>query len=263
MKRKEIIATINKLKGESGHKKVLEVYNAQKPLPQGYKVKMTDAWCATTVSAVFLMNGYNGFSECSCPRMVEMAKKAGLWNENDAYTPKLGDVVLYDWQDSGKGDNTGTPDHVGIIISVDRDTFTVREGNKNKSIGNRVMNVNGKYIRGFILPPYEAETSPKTDEKAKGDKSIEEVAKAVIKGEYGTGNARKKKLEAEGYDYYKVQDEVNRLLKADSEVYTVKSGDTLTGIAKKNGLTLARLIKLNGINDPNKIYVGQKLKIRG
>lgn len=263
MERKDIVATINKLKGETGHKKVLDVYNEQKPLPQGYKVKLTDAWCATTVSAVFLMNGYNGFSECSCPRMVEKAKKAGLWVENDAYTPKLGDVVLYDWQDSGKGDNTGTPDHVGIIVSVGKTNFTVREGNRNKSIGNRIMNINGKYIRGFILPPYDAETSPKTDDKPKADKSITEIAKDVINGKYGSGNTRKKKLEAEGYNYNEVQAEVNRILKAKDEYYTVKSGDTLTGIAKKNGLTLAELIKLNNIKDPNKIYVGQKLKIRG
>lgn len=178
MKRSDVVSTINNLKGEEGHKKVLEVYNEQKPLPRGYKVKPTDAWCATTVSAVFLMNGYSDISECSCPQMVEKAKKKGIWVEDDAYVPQIGDVILYDWQDSGKGDDVGVPDHVGIVISVTKSKIVVREGNKNKSIGNRDVLVNGIFIRGYITPPYDSETAskpkkekktstkPKTSEKA-------------------------------------------------------------------------------------------------
>ncbi len=45
-------------------------------------------------------------------------------------------------------------------------------------------------------------------------------------------------------------------------VYTVKSGDTLSKIAKKYGTTVARLQSVNGIKDVNKIYVGQKIKIQ-
>lgn len=43
--------------------------------------------------------------------------------------------------------------------------------------------------------------------------------------------------------------------------YTVKSGDTLSGIAKKYGTTVAKLQNLNGIKDANKIYVGQKIRL--
>jgi len=45
--------------------------------------------------------------------------------------------------------------------------------------------------------------------------------------------------------------------------YTVKRGDTLSGIASKYGTSVATLQKLNGISNPNKIYAGQKLKISG
>ena len=154
MKRSEVVTTINSLKGEEGHQKVLKIYNAQKPLPRGYAVKAKDSWCAATVSAVFLLNGCKDFSECSCIQMVEKAKKAGLWKEADNYKPKKGDVILYDWDDTDKGDNKGQPDHVGIVISVYKDRFTVREGNKNGAIGNREMKIDGKYIRGFITPKY-------------------------------------------------------------------------------------------------------------
>ncbi|MED1122463.1 N-acetylmuramoyl-L-alanine amidase [Bacillus atrophaeus] len=44
--------------------------------------------------------------------------------------------------------------------------------------------------------------------------------------------------------------------------YTVKKGDTLSGIAKAQGVSVANLQSWNGIKDPNKIKVGQKLKLK-
>jgi len=49
--------------------------------------------------------------------------------------------------------------------------------------------------------------------------------------------------------------------KTNTTVYTVKSGDTLSGIAKKYGTTVAKLVKDNGIKNANLIYAGQKIKI--
>lgn len=46
-----------------------------------------------------------------------------------------------------------------------------------------------------------------------------------------------------------------------AQTYTVKSGDTLSGIAGKYGTTYQRLAQINGIADPNKIYPGQVIKI--
>ncbi len=43
--------------------------------------------------------------------------------------------------------------------------------------------------------------------------------------------------------------------------YTVKAGDTLSEIAKWNGTTVHRLMHLNGLHNPNYIYVGQKLRL--
>lgn len=44
-------------------------------------------------------------------------------------------------------------------------------------------------------------------------KPLDEIAKLVIRGNYGNGEERKKKLIAEGYDYAQVQKRVNELLK--------------------------------------------------
>ena len=45
--------------------------------------------------------------------------------------------------------------------------------------------------------------------------------------------------------------------------HMVSKGDTLSGIASKYGLTLDQLIKLNpGLDDPNKIFTGQMIKLK-
>lgn len=44
--------------------------------------------------------------------------------------------------------------------------------------------------------------------------------------------------------------------------YIVKKGDTLTAIAKKYKTTVKQLVAWNSIKNPNKIYVGQKLRVK-
>ena len=147
--------------------------------------------------------------ECGCQKMIELYKAAGRWQENDGYTPSAaGDVVFYDWQDNGKGDNTGYSDHVGIVHSVTGNTIKVVEGNKNNAVEYRNLTVNGRYIRGYGLPDY---ASMATVEEP--TKSIAEVAKEVVAGKWGNGTDRKKKLEEAGYNYKEVQAAVNKLCK--------------------------------------------------
>ncbi len=43
--------------------------------------------------------------------------------------------------------------------------------------------------------------------------------------------------------------------------YTVKRGENLTQIAERYGLTVEQLAALNGINNPNNIEVGQRIKV--
>lgn len=195
MIRDKIVKTINTI---TSHDQVLKIYNSQCTLPRGYKLKISDPWCAATVSAVFIQNGYDDISECSCDEMLKKAKKLGIWVEDDTYKPSPGDIILYDWQDSGSGDNTGYPDHVGIVINTYDKYFIVREGNKGNTVGNRTVKYNDKYIRGFITPKYE--------KAVKTYKTVDDIVNAIISGDFGNGENRKQLL----YNYF--QNLVNKKL---------------------------------------------------
>jgi len=41
----------------------------------------------------------------------------------------------------------------------------------------------------------------------------------------------------------------------------VEPGDTLTGIARRHGLSISRLVELNHLTDPNRIFAGQRLRV--
>lgn len=147
-------------KGSNGsHRKIIDLYNSHKPLARGYAVKYTDAWCSTFASAVAIACGLTDIipTECGCGHHIERFKKLGSWVENDAYVPSPGDYIFYDWQDGSNyaaTDNTGSADHVGIVVSCDGKTIRVIEGNMSDAVGYRKLAVNGRYIRGFGVPNY-------------------------------------------------------------------------------------------------------------
>jgi hypothetical protein len=171
--------------GSTGHKEILKIFN-DSGLCKRYKMTVNDAWCATTASAAYIKAGLTKIFpcvECSCSRMIELAKKSGIWVEKDSYIPKPADLILYDWDDNGAGDDTGAPEHVGIVVSVSGDVIKVFEGNKDNACGYRNIKINGKYIRGFITPDFAAIADKVSDKKVldisglkKGDKTLGTLA---------------------------------------------------------------------------------------
>jgi len=150
--------------GSEGHKMILDIYNSQKPLPRGYAMTMKDPWCAATTTAVAVELGYTDIipCECSCGKLIQMAKDMGIWVEDESVTPQPGWLALYDWGDNGKGDCTGDPEHVGIVTEVVSGKIFVAEGNVTgedgtDGVGLREISVNGRCLRGFIAPKYDAE----------------------------------------------------------------------------------------------------------
>jgi hypothetical protein len=161
---------------DGSHKKIIDVYNAHKPLASGYMVKYTDHWCSTFASAVAIKAGLTDIipTECGCERHIELFKKLDSWQENDAYKPSAGDYIFYDWDDNGVGDNKGHSDHVGIVVSVSGSTIKVIEGNMSDAVGYRNIEVNARYIRGYGVPKYSTKATteePKPTKKPTATKS--------------------------------------------------------------------------------------------
>lgn len=205
---------VGKNEADGSYKTIIDIYNTMSSFPRGTKMLYSWAWCACTWSALAVKLGYTAIMpvEISCYYLIEAAKKMGIWQENDGYVPKPGDAVLYDWDDSGAGDNTGSPDHVGTVESVNESAgyFVVIEGNYSNAVKRRTVSINGRYIRGFICPKYDDDTVDAPQQES--GKSISTIAHEVIAGQWGNGDARKKALEVKGYNYSEVQAEVNRIL---------------------------------------------------
>lgn len=86
--------------------------------------------------------------------------------------------------------------------------------------------------------------------------SAQTLADEVKAGKYGNGDVRKTVL---GNRYDEVQKIINGEL-SPARTYTVKSGDTLSGIGAKLGVNWTTIANMNGIIAPYTIYPGQKLK---
>lgn len=189
--------------GSSEHKAILKVFNDSK-LCKRYTMTTKDAWCQTFASASGIANGLSDIIpvECSCAQAIKLWQKLGRWEENDAYVPQVGDYLYYDWDDNGVGDNTGNPDHVGIVYSVNGSKMTIIEGNYSNTVKKRTLSINGKYIRGYGLPNYASKTTatisePKkttsnttaTTSKTSGVEAAQSKDKSVSKGKTFTTTA--------------------------------------------------------------------------
>lgn len=208
---------LGKNEADGSYKEIIDIYNSYKgKFPRGIKMKYDWAWCACTWSAIAIKLGYTEFIpiEISCGQLIENAKKMNCWMENDGYVPRPGDAILYDWDDSGLGDNTAWPDHVGVVTYVNKEAgyIIVVEGNYNNSVKKRTISINGRYIRGYIAPLYGYEGVSLDDRLRQSGKDNETVAKEVIAGIWGSGEERKTLLKHYGYKYNEIQKLVNQIL---------------------------------------------------
>ncbi len=149
--------------GGTKHKDIVATYNSYTPHPRGWALTMTDPWCAAFVSGVAIITNLTDIIpvECSCGEQIKLLQELGRWEERDDYAPTIGDLLYYYWKDSGVGDCTGDPNHVGIVSGCENGYIRVIEGNKGDShvVGYRDVPIDGKYIRGFGLPDFAAKAT--------------------------------------------------------------------------------------------------------
>lgn len=149
---------LGRKEADGSHREIIDVYNTIRPLPRGYRMTYSDPWCAAFVSAVAQATNMTEwiYPECACDPMISLYRQHGRWMEDDSYRPQAGDVIFYDWQDSGAGDNTGSSDHVGLVVGVDGNRIIIIEGNCSDMVCYQYRGVNARYIRGYGLPDYAA-----------------------------------------------------------------------------------------------------------
>lgn len=95
------------------------------------------------------------------------------------------------------------------VWNIDEENRVILLNRSNQEISNQ--KVEGKAVAGETIKPDDNE-EPKEQPTEEGKLSVEEVAKQVIKGQFGNGAARRANLKAAGYDYDTVQAQVNKIL---------------------------------------------------
>lgn len=246
-------------------KQIIDLYNSHKPLARGYKVKYSDEWCDTTVSAAAIKAGVVDLigTECGCEQHIKIFINKGIWIEDGTITPKPGDIILYNWDDATQP-NDGYSDHIGYVESVSGRTITLIEGNKNEAVSRREIPVGWGYIRGYARPKYASGGTASSNPTP--SKTLDEIAREVIKGVYGNGSDRSKALQALGYDPNKVQERVNAILKGNATPSKSISQVAKEVIAGKYGNGSDRRTKLAAEGfDPDAVQaeVNRQLKESG
>lgn len=206
--------------------------------------KNGSAWCDEFVDAIFL----ESFGEEEALRLLCQPKKscgAGCKFSAQYYKqagrffdkPEVGDQIFFYVG--------GDINHTGIVTKVDDKKVYTTEGNSGDMVKEHSYNKDGnKKIAGYGRPMWKeesqtiADTAPtKPTQKPQNDaqKSLDDIAKEIIAGNWGNGKERQEKLTEAGYDYAKVQAKVNEILgKKPQAQKPAASSDTFTGIVATN-----------------------------
>ena len=177
----------------NAHAEVINTYNNHQPLALGYSLSMYDAWCDATVSAAFIKAGATdliGGTECGVERHIQLFKKAGIWYEDGNMTPKVGDIITFNWDDYSQP-NDGFADHIGIVEAVNGSTITTIEGNSNNAVRRCYYTIGNGNIRGFARPKY-GTSSKTTTKKSSTDSKVPLITYSIKTRNHGilaeTGN---------------------------------------------------------------------------
>lgn len=153
---------------------------------------------------------------CNAENFIERAKNT--YGLEISSVPTLGGIMV--WQKGTLSGNDGAG-HVAVVEKIiDSNTiYTSESGYGGSAFWNSTRrNTNGRWglgsaytFRGCIVNPAIGKVvAPTPTPSAK--KNVDEVAKEVIRGEWGNGDERYKRLTNAGYNYNEVQAKVNELL---------------------------------------------------
>lgn len=152
---------------ENGEHKGYTRYGAWYGLPYG-------DWCAMFVS--FCLNFAEVPTdampiECGVTRWIDALMEKDLYTGAEGYTPKMGDIIFFDYDQDEKGD------HVGIVTSVNvaEGTLVTIEGNHNPAVGQFTYALSDPAILGYGILPERP-----TEEKSESEPAGEDTTLALI-----------------------------------------------------------------------------------
>lgn len=180
---------------------------------------------------------------CNAENFIERAITLGL---QVVSKPSLGGIMV--WQKGATLSGNDGAGHVEVVERIDSENqiYTSASNYGGTTFYNSLKNnSNGRWglargytYRGCIVnpaigyKPYEPAPTPTPT------KSIDEVAREVIRGDWGNQPKRQKRLEAAGYNYAEVQGRVNEILAGDKPAPTpsteLKKGDRVRIIGRGN-----------------------------
>lgn len=146
------------IEGSPMHLKMVQDYNAIDPLPVGYYLKDTDAWCAAFLSVVATMAGYKNVPlECSVERLKNLFMKKNQYipitekiRDRQDFLPQAGDYIFLD--------RTGNKwlDHVGLVTLYIPASGTIYyiNGNCNNKVCISRIAIESRFLAGFARPDY-------------------------------------------------------------------------------------------------------------
>lgn len=153
---------------------------------------------------------------CNAENFIERAKNT--YGLEISSVPTLGGIMV--WQKGTLSGNDGAG-HVAVVEKIiDSNTiYTSESGYGGSAFWNSTRrNTNGRWglgsaytFRGCIVNPAIGKVVAPTPTPST-KKSVDEVAKEVIRGEWGNGDERYNRLTNAGYNYNEVQAKVNELL---------------------------------------------------
>jgi LysM repeat protein len=227
-------------------------------------IDVEDGYYQAKVSKTDVANAIKGF----CEYLESKGYYAGIYANVDWFRNRIDTASLNDYDKWIASWGTARPNYPeGGMWQFGGETNKIR----SNRIAGMVCDQNYAFkdypsimkkcgLNGFTKAKEENNTNTPVAPK----KTVEQLAKEVIEGKWGNGEERKKRLTEAGYNYKEVQNKVNELTKKPTyKTYTVKKGDTLSGIGAKFNVDWRVIAKDNNIEPPKyTIYAGQKLIIK-
>ena len=164
-------------------------------------------WCCTFIEWLFKSEPNLIKRTASCSDLLKWCRANALIVDK----PQVGDLVFFNFNNPNV-----LAQHIGIVDKPKgaKDVYSIEGNTSDKGSqdnGGAVLRKHrtGKCIVAYARPKYIKGTITNIT----NHKTNEEIAAEVIAGKWGTGNDRRQRLSAAGYNYQEIQKLVNQILR--------------------------------------------------